>query len=92
MGEAASKLTDGFHLLRLEQRLLGTLEFHLCLAALSQIASDLCEANDLPAFFNRVNDHTGPEAGTILSDAPALRNEPPLLSRRFEGPLRHSSL
>ncbi len=86
---AAGKLSDGFHLLRLDENLAGLLEGRLRLPALREIAGDLRESQKLSVRRpDRVNDDAGPEAGPVLPDTPALVLEFSFRRGGFEGVFR----
>ena len=60
---------------------------------LAQIASDLCEADQLAGFVtDRIDDDAGPESRPVLADSPALCLEPPFVPGSLESDARNLRL
>src|SRR5690349_16954149 len=69
MRDAAGKLPDGFHLLRLTKLLLGR-------APLRQVARNFGKAQQFAgSVANCIDDHAGPKGASVLPDAPPLHLE-----------------
>ena len=89
MSDAAGQLTDGVHLLRLEQRRLSLTKSALRFLLLRDVAGDLGKAEKCAVWrTNWIDNNMGPEATSILSDAPPFVLESTLPRRRLKGPLR----
>ena len=86
VGDAAGQLADRFHLLRLEERLPGQLEFLLRAAALGDVARDLGEAEQAAVgAADRIDHDVRPEPRAVLAHAPAFLLETSLPLGRVEG-------
>ena len=80
MRDAARQLSDGLHLAGLQQLLAGALEQFLRFSLGSDVAGDLGEADQRALLIvDRFEDGTGGKTAAVLSDAPALGDNLPLL-------------
>jgi hypothetical protein len=85
MRDAATELSDGLHALGHGKLLLCLAQDALCFHPLGDVSRHLGKANELARFIaDRIDDHGGPEARSVLAHAPALGVEPSLPRRRGE--------
>src|SRR3954451_20690760 len=85
MRQPARELPDGFHLLRLEKGLLRSLQLKLRRAPLGQVARDLRKADEHTVLVaDRVENHAGPEARSVLALAPPFGCEPAFALGRLQ--------
>src|SRR5581483_7013989 len=90
--DAPGQLSDGLHLLRLEQLLAGFLEPALRLTRLGNVARDLGKTDQLAIrITDRVDDDMRPEARAVLAQAPAFIFEFSLARRLRQVALRAAS-
>ena len=84
--DTASELTDGLHFLRVKQQLSGSLEGHLRVAFLGDIACHLGEAQQLAVgVANGVDHHVRPELAAVFAYPPALALEPAFTPGGLDG-------
>jgi hypothetical protein len=93
MSNAAGKLPDGFHLLRMVQGLASLFQGELGFPPLGKVPGDFCVAHQvLRRVADRIDDDAGPKAGPVLAYPPALALELAFARRRREGFRRQSRL
>src|ERR1700733_785104 len=74
VGDAARQLAHGFHLLGVEERLASLSQFLFGVLPVRNVPSDLGETDQLTSIIaNGVDDYVGPEAATVLAQAPPFR-------------------
>ena len=73
MRDAASKVADRFHLLRLVERRAGLVEFYLGFPPFADVLGDLGKAEQRAGFIpQRIDDDMSPKAAAVLADTPAF--------------------
>ena len=96
MGDAAGQLADRVHLLRLDDGVTRGVERLLRFAPFGQVAGDLGKTEQLAlGIANAVDDDIGPEARSILANAPSFGFEPAIAfggMERARGQPRHPIL
>ncbi len=88
MGDAAGQVSDGFHFLRLNQRLARFFKLLLGFLSLGDIPRDFrISEQRTVGIADGVDDDVGPESRPVLTDAPAFLFEASLARGRLEGAL-----
>ena len=93
VGYASRQAAQGVHLLRLDKRFAGLLEFDLSVAPFRDVPRDLGEADDRPVVIaNGIDDHVRPELAPVLANAERLGLKAPFVHGRGQTFRRLSSL